>query len=72
MIITSGLANRPKWMYLDGILAVTKPARNMLRRFVMLVVHKAFGVLKVVTLVVGVTFVHPRLRRSWWCDVCPP
>ena len=19
-----------------------------------------------------VTFAHPRLRRSWWCDVCPP
>ena len=37
-----------------------------------LVVRKVCDVLKVVTLVGGVTFVHPRLRRLWWCDVCPP
>ena len=49
-----------------------KWAQNMLRHFVTFVVRKVYDVLKVVTLVGGVTFVHPRLRRLWWCDVCPP
>ena len=49
-----------------------KWAQNMLRHLVTFVVRKVCDVLKVVTLVGGVTFVHPRLRRLWWCDVCPP
>ena len=40
-----------------------KWAQNMLRHFVTFVVRKVCDVLKVVTLVGGVTFVHPRLRR---------
>ena len=44
----------------------------MLPRFVTLVVRKVCDVLKAVTLVGGVTFLHPRLRRLWWCGVCPP
>ena len=38
-------------------------APNMLRHLVTFVVRKVCDVLKVVTLVGGVTFVHPRLRR---------
>ena len=57
----------------EGIaFSIWKWALNMLRHFVTLVVRKVCDILKVVTLVGGVTFVHPRLRRLWWCDVCPP
>ena len=28
--------------------------------------------LKCCTLVGGMTFVHPRFRGLWWCEVCPP
>ena len=49
-----------------------KWAQIMLRHLVTFVVRKVCDVLKVMTLVGGETFVHPRLRRLWWCDVCPP
>ena len=47
----------------------SKWAQNMLQHLV-----TVCDALKVVMLVGlgGVTFVHPRLRRLWWCDVFPP
>ena len=49
--------------------SIWKLAQNMLGHLVRLVVRKVCNVLKVVTLVGGMTFVLPRLRRLWWCDI---
>ena len=67
----SGLALRLKWMLRDSILAVGKGHKTCCDA-VSLVVRNVCDVLKVVTLVGVVTFVHPRMRRLWWRDVCPP
>ena len=57
---------------ISALLAIWKQSYKLFWPIVTLVVHKVCDVLKVVTLVGGVTFDPPELQHLWCWDACPP